>query len=192
MNKEFSLLTQFPWRFHFNSHGLKSIGLISSSADVRHSRGEFDRIWRLIMTNPTPIGSRLSLDIGESWWTQDLPKNCLITSWFNQKLRYKGREHRFIGENPAKIASRPIRWGTIDGHDFVVIMGHGPTIHDRMIHVTPSDPHRKVLVCPRVAPHSDDATHASPLFRLFDEDRKLPAKSCVARWGVNQAHFNLL
>ena len=43
MNDRFSLLTRLPQSFGFNSRGLKIIGLISSLADLRRSRGEFDQ-----------------------------------------------------------------------------------------------------------------------------------------------------
>ena len=96
MNDQFSLLTRLPQRFGFNSRGLKSIGLIFSSADVRRSWGEFYQIWRLITTNPASIWSWASLSVGESWWTQDLYSksiNC-FTIW--SKVKFTRGENIYL------------------------------------------------------------------------------------------------
>ena len=55
-------------------------------------------------------------------------KNCLIALWFDQKLRYKGKNIDFYKKKSAKIADRPIRWRPIDGCDRAMIVGHDPTI----------------------------------------------------------------
>ena len=39
---------------------------------------------------------------------KNLLQNCLVSSRFNQELRYKEVEHRFTKEIPAKIANRSI------------------------------------------------------------------------------------
>ena len=91
-----SLLTWLPRRFGFNSRGLKSIGLISSSADVRRSRGKFNQIRRLITMNHALIGSQSSLNTGESWWTQDLPSNSLNFFMNRSKVEKTREEYRFL------------------------------------------------------------------------------------------------
>ena len=131
MNNWFSLLTRFPWRFDFNSHGLKSIGLISSLADVRRSWGEFDRIRWLITTNPGPIGLQLSLDTVESWRTQDLLKKFLNFFTIRSKVkiqrrkkafyRRKSRENRELSDSV-----KTDRWPRLRD-------GRGPRSHDPMI-----------------------------------------------------------
>ena len=94
-----SLLTQFPWRFGFNSRGLKSIGLISSSRMFGVQGENSIKIQRLITTNLAPIGSRLSLNAGESWWTQDLPSNSLNCFMNRAKFKERREEHRFLKRN---------------------------------------------------------------------------------------------
>ena len=134
MNDRISLLTRLMWRFGFNSCGLKSNGLISSSADVLRPRGKFDRIRRLITTNPALIGSRLSLNTGESWWTQDLlskPLNCFT---IRSKVKVQREEHRYLKKkSPRKI--RAVWFG--EGRLMATIMrwlwdmiarSHDPTI----------------------------------------------------------------
>ena len=99
MIDQISLLTQFPWRFGFNSHGLKSIGFISSSQTFDF-QGEYSiEIQRLITTNPAPIGSRLNLNVGESWWTQDLPSNLLNSFTKRSKVKERREEHQFLKRN---------------------------------------------------------------------------------------------
>ena len=67
--------------------------------DVRRSRGEFDRIRRLITMNPTSIGSRLSLRAGDHDEVKIFLQNCLVASRFNQKLREEERIHPFLKKN---------------------------------------------------------------------------------------------
>ena len=55
-------------------------------------------------------------------------QNRLISSRFDQKLKYKGRTSEFIRKFRAKNADRPIRWRQIDGHDCAMIVGHDPMI----------------------------------------------------------------
>ena len=75
--------------------------------------------------NPIRIESRTQGDHEE---LKTLLQNCLISSRFNQELRYKEEEHCFIEEIPTKIAGHLIRWGPIDYHDCVMIVGHDPMI----------------------------------------------------------------
>ena len=56
-------------------------------ADVRNSRGKFDKIKGKFVINPALIASQSSLNAGRSRWTRDLPQNFLnylhesIKSW---------------------------------------------------------------------------------------------------------------
>ena len=161
MNDRFSLLTRFPWRFGFNSCRLKSIGLISSLGDVRHSRGEFDWIRWLITTNPTSMGSRSSLNAGESRWNQDLPSkslNCFTIRW-NVKRRRENtsvfkaelpRETRAVWSSESRLMATISRWSWA-----MILRRSWATIsHDlsfcRLVAI--------VEVSSRVAPRSHDHT----------------------------------
>ena len=120
-----ALLTRLQQIFDFNSRGLKSMGLISYSAYVRHSRGKFDQIRRLIMTNSALIGSRSSLNVGELWWTQDLPSNSLncFTNW--SKVKKRREEHRFLKRNfPWEMRAVWSGERPIDGHNRTMTVGH--------------------------------------------------------------------
>ena len=114
MNDWFSLLTWLPWRFGFNSSGLKSICAVSSSAVVRHLRGEFDWIQRLIMTNPASVTSRSSLNVGELWWTQDLAikfRNCfMIQSRIKRRREYINFYKEFPGKKRWPFDLMKIGW----------------------------------------------------------------------------------
>ena len=68
-------------------------------ADGRRSRGKFDEIQRWIMTNRAPIGSRLSLNVGEPWWTQDFPSNSLNHLTNQSRVEEEERIYWFLKEN---------------------------------------------------------------------------------------------
>ena len=160
MNDWFSLLTRLPWRFDFNSLGLKSIGLISSSADVRRSRAEFDQIRWFITMNPASIGSQSSLNAGESWWTQDIPSkslNCLTirskvkrrrdnTSVFKEEFP---RETWVVwyGESQSMATITRWSWATIVRRSWATISRS--LVFRRLIVIIAS---RWVLMHPRVSP----------------------------------------
>ena len=110
MNDLISLLTQFSWRFGFNSRGLKSIGLISSSADVRRSRGNFDWIWQNFVINPTPIGSHSSLNAGGSRWTQDLAQILLNCFTIQSRVKRK-RESSLVFKEEFPREIQVVRFG---------------------------------------------------------------------------------
>ena len=154
MNDRFTLLTRLTRRFGFNSRGFKSICVISSSAYVRHSRGEIDRIKRWFVINPTPIGSQSSLNAGDHEELKILLKNHLIPSRFNQELRYKGREeHRFIEkvcENRGPFNILKIGWTVPNACSrWATIPWRGPTIS---LFFRPSDFDRTIMILPRVSP----------------------------------------
>ena len=92
------MLTWFPWRWGFNSRGLKWICADSSSADVRCSRGKFDQIRRNFVINPAPIGSQSRLNVGGSWRTQDLAKKLLNSFTIQSRVKKTREEHRFLKE----------------------------------------------------------------------------------------------
>ena len=49
------------------------------------------------MINPTPIGSQLSLNVGESRRTQDLAQKLLNSFMIQSRVKIQGEEeHRFI------------------------------------------------------------------------------------------------
>ena len=60
-NDRFTLLTRLTWRLGSKSRRLKCIWSVSSSAYVRHSRGEFDQILQRFVINPALIRSNRSL-----------------------------------------------------------------------------------------------------------------------------------
>ena len=172
-----SLITQFSWRFGFNSRRLKSIDLISSSADVRRSRGKFDRIRRLITTNLALIGSQSSLNAGKSWWTQDLPSNSLncFTNWSKVKKR-RGipaiNVNRLFHDEIGTFQSRET--SGIVAHDVVHVL----------LWLEPFDEDRRLIMCLRL-PRSQVTTHAFRMFRPSDEDRTI-----VMRPHVSMVSFN--
>ena len=157
MNDRFSLLTRLTWRFDFNSRGLKSIDLISSSADVRRSRGEFDRLQRIIMTNPASIGLWLSLNAGESWWAQDLPQKLLnyFTIW--SKVWFTKEEHRFLKKNFCEKRRPSVLWCDLRRPISRNRWNHGPRSGPTIpLSFRPSDCDQRVWMNPRVATRSRD------------------------------------
>ena len=125
---------------------MKWICAVSSSGDVRRSRGKFDPIQWLIKRNPASIRSWLSLNAGESWWTHIR----LIPSWIEQKLRKEEKYIDFYKENSSSDVSRPF-------HDVIcIVWSHeaiGIVAHDA-VHVLlkwePSNEDRRLIMCPRV------------------------------------------
>ena len=129
INDWFTLLTRLTKILGSKSRQLECICSVFSSAYVQRSRGEFDQILQRFVINPASIRSELSLRRkGIMKNSRFMLQTCLISSRFNQELRYKEEEHRFIREIAAKIADRPIRWRPIDSHDRAIIVGHDPTI----------------------------------------------------------------
>ena len=150
MHDRFSLLTRLPWRFGFNSRGLKSIDLISSSADVRHSMGEFNRIQRLITTNPASIGSQLCVNAGESWWTQDLPSKSLILFTIRSKVKRRRentsvfqeefpQETRAIWSGESRLMATIARWSWATISSELGFRHPIAIVASRWVHVSPHD-----------------------------------------------------
>ena len=173
MSDRFSLLTWFPQRFGFNSCGLKSIGLVSSSAEVWRSRREFDRIQRLARTNPASIGSQLSLDAGKLWWTLDLAQkllNCFtIQSRFKIQSKNISISKRNLLENGRPFdLMKPVWAATIARMRWPMILQRGPTF---LLSFCPFDFNRTVVMPPRVTPRCGDftITPKCPMFHLRNQ-----------------------
>ena len=97
-----------------NSRGLTSIGLVSSSADIRRSRGEFDRIKRWFVINPAPIESQSSLNAGGSRRTQDLAQKSLNSFMIQSRVLtqrkrtpfYRRKSHKNCGPSDSMKTDR--------------------------------------------------------------------------------------
>ena len=157
-----SLLTRLPWRWGFNSRGLKWICAVSSSAHVRRSREKFDQIRRLITTTPALIGLRSSLNVGESWWTQDLPSNSLNCFTNRSKVKKRREEHRFLkGNSPRKVPTVRSDQGQLDDRDCARRIGGGvrppsPPRHDT---TAPEEPTPARVQPPRQVKTKDAEFH---------------------------------
>ena len=110
MKDWFSLLTQLTQKFGFNSHGLKSNGLISSLQTSVVQRVNLIKIQQKFIINPTLIGSQLSLNVGQSWRTQDLAQKLLnsLTIWSKVKRR---RENTSIFKGISAQKKRTVWFG---------------------------------------------------------------------------------
>ena len=95
-------------------------------ANVRRSRGKFDEIKRLIMTNLAPVGSRSSLNVGESWWTQDLPSNLLNFFMNQSRVKKQREEHRLLKRNFRKNCGP---FDPVEGRFMAMITRQ--SVHDR-------------------------------------------------------------